>query len=110
MREKRACGVKRGEDGWTKNSVDLGLKGGIKCDGCWIAPWTLLIRGEKNPETPHPNKTSQKGWLGRERGNGEEDTDLGDSKENGLRKQELCAQQGRAFWNDIFQFLMPWGN
>lgn len=63
MREKRACGVKWGEDGWTKNSVDLGLKGGIKCDGCWIAPWTLLIRGEKTQKPHTQTKQVRKGGL-----------------------------------------------
>lgn len=64
MREKRACGMKRGEDEWTKNLVDLALKGGIKCDGYWIAPWTLLIRGGKYTKTPTPKQNKSESVAG----------------------------------------------
>lgn len=80
MREKRACGVKRGEEGWTKNLVDLGLKGGIKCGGCWIAPWTLLIRGEKTRKPYTQIKQVRKAGLAEKGKTGKKTLRLGDSK------------------------------
>lgn len=85
-------------------------EGGIKCDGCWIAPWTLLIRGEKTQKPHTQTKQVRKGGLAEKGEMGNKTLRLEDSKENGLRKQKLCTLQGRAFWNDIFQFLMLWEN
>lgn len=84
MRERRAWGAKWGEGGWTRNSVNLGLEGGIKCDGCWIAPWHYLLGG-KTPKPHTPRKQVRKAGLV-EKGETKKALRLG----NGLRRQELC--------------------
>lgn len=104
MRERRACGAKRGEGGWTKNSVDLGLEGGIKCDGCWIDGHYWM--GEKTPKPHTQGKQVRKGGLA-EKGEMAEGIEAGRQPEDGPRRQELCTQQGRAFWNGIFLSVMP---